>query len=269
MAFLRSLRSQSLLLLIVVLLLMLTACAGNGAGGSTGTNNATASNIKNAGSVNDTSHKNTVDNTGTDSIKAGNSVSSKSIGSSNSTNNTLTTVLGKSSTAGSKTPMTIIIGGKLDTQWQLLTGMYALLLRHDGFTVVVEQMNSKADDAVFNAVVSGQVDLSPVFTANGLGKLGLRSTGIAQLDYLQIKQGYEAKYRVTWLAPAPLNAKVYSSAPVVRDSVLKKSPRIATVLNKLAPALTEQASQQMLSEVKAGKNVTQVATQFLQSKGLL
>jgi glycine betaine/choline ABC-type transport system substrate-binding protein len=191
--------------------------------------------------------------------------------SNNNSNNVNST---KNSNSNSSAPVsnatiTITVGGKQDTESQLLTKMYVLLLHHAGF-VVAEHANSSTNDAVFNALVSGNIDVSPAFTVTGLKELGLNSTGNAQLDYLQLRQGYEAKYHVTWLDPAPLNGKVYSSAPVVRDSTLKKAPQIATTLNKLAPVLTEQVSQQLQSEVvKDGKSVTAVATQFLQSKGLL
>ena len=38
-----------------------------------------------------------------------------------------------------------------------------------------------------------------------MAKLGLDSTGNVEEDYLQIKQGYEAKYHITWLGVSPLN----------------------------------------------------------------
>jgi glycine betaine/choline ABC-type transport system substrate-binding protein len=254
MAFLQARRSQSLVFLIVALLLTLTACASNNGGSSSSKNSKnSANNASNVSSVksssmNGASNKNIVNNT---------------------SKNTTTTTNKTNSTSGSSAPITIVVGGEQDTEAQLLTKMYALLLRHAGFTVI-EQANAGTDDVVFNAMISGHLDLSPAFTATGLNKLGLQSTGIAQLDYLQMKQGYEAKYHMTWLDPAPLNAKVYDSAPIVRDSILKKAPLIAITLNKLAPILTVQATQQLQSEfVKNGQNVTEVATLFLQSKGLI
>lgn len=264
---------------------------------------------------------------------------------------------------------TITIGGKLDTEAQLLTKLYALLLKHAGFKVV-ERAALGAGDVVFNALNSGQIDLYPEFTATGLAKLGLYSTGRVQQDYLQVKQGYEAKYHITWLDASPLNntyglcttrtragslgltkisdlagkasrltiaippdgvkrgvdvikaaygftfkkivmyneenqafsaitsntqdlsvcsttsaaiAKynlvllrddknafpVYNPAPIIRDSVLRKEPRIAVVLNELAPLLTTQVSQQLQAQVVAGESITVVATRFLHNKGLL
>src|SRR6266566_3748779 len=269
----------------------------------------------------------------------------------------------------SNSSITLKVGGKLDTEAQLLTKMYVLLLRKAGFTVI-ERAALGTNAVVFNAITSGQIDLYPEFTATGLAKLGLQSTGNAQKDYQAVKQGYESKYHITWLNPAPLNdtygvcttqakatslsaTKVsdlaskassltvatppdgvqygvdvlksvyginfkhvttyneegltfpavqsgaqdlnicyttaaliakdnfvllqddknafpaYNPAPIVRDDTLKKAPGIATALNPLAPDLTTQVSQQLQAQVVGGQSVTQVATTFLKSKGLL
>jgi len=59
-------------------------------------------------------------------------------------------------------------------------------------------------------------------------------------------------------------------APIVRDSLLRQVPQIMTVLNKLAPYLTTEVSQQLQAQVIDGKqSVNTVASRFLQSKGLL
>jgi osmoprotectant transport system substrate-binding protein len=305
-SFFYSLKAKSFALLLVILLLMVTACSG---GGSSGQNTPSNSSI------------------------------------------------------------TITVGGQSDIEAQLLTKLYVLLLRHAGFKVV-ERDALGTDDIVFNAINSGQIDLSPEFTATGLTKLGLNSIGNALQDYLQIKQGYEAKYHITWLSMSPLNdtygicttqaearrlgatkisdlagkaasltiatssagvkygvnvvQSIYGftfekvttynqealtfpavasgaqnlnicqttdpaiskynfvllqdnkdafptndPAPMVRDALLHKAPQIATVLNKLAPFLTTQVSQQLQVQIAAGETVTAVATQFLQRKGLL
>jgi osmoprotectant transport system substrate-binding protein len=265
--------------------------------------------------------------------------------------------------------ITLTVGGKLDTEAQLLTKMYVLLLRHAGFTVL-EKAALGTNAVVFNAITSGQIDLYPEFTATGLAKLSKNSTGDAQQDYQLVKQGYEQQYHITWLDPSPLNdtygicttqakasslsatkisdltsrassltiatppdgvqygvdivksvygfsfkkvvtyneegltfpavtsgaqdlnvcyttsaqiAKlnfmllqddhnafpIYNPAPIVRDATLQKAPQITTVLNKLAPFLTTQVSQQLQAQVVDGQSVTEVATTFLQSKGLM
>lgn len=61
----------------------------------------------------------------------------------------------------------------------------------------------------------------------------------------------------------------YNPAPVVRDSVLTKSPSIATILNALAPKLTTAAQTELIKEVSSGTNKVEVATNFLKSQGLL
>ncbi len=98
----------------------------------------------------------------------------------------------------------LVVGGKLDTEAQLLTKMYVLLLRHAGFDVT-EMAALGTNKDVFNAITSGQIDLYPEFTANGLAKLNLRKTRNQQHDYEAIKQGYETNYHITWLDRAPLD----------------------------------------------------------------
>jgi osmoprotectant transport system substrate-binding protein len=69
----------------------------------------------------------------------------------------------------------------------------------------------------------------------------------------------------------------FHPAPIVRDSILKSDPGIATTLNKLAPDLTTDVSislqQQVASKHTSGMSISeavkQVDTSFLQSKGLL
>jgi osmoprotectant transport system substrate-binding protein len=69
----------------------------------------------------------------------------------------------------------------------------------------------------------------------------------------------------------------FHPAPIVRDSILKSDPGIADALNKLAPYLTTDVSIQLQQQVaskrsggmSASEAVKEVATSFLQSKGLL
>jgi osmoprotectant transport system substrate-binding protein len=69
----------------------------------------------------------------------------------------------------------------------------------------------------------------------------------------------------------------FHPAPIVRDSVLQSDPGIKTALNKLAPYLTTEVSIALQQQVKtkhdSGESISQavkeVATSFLQSKGLL
>jgi osmoprotectant transport system substrate-binding protein len=276
---------------------------------------------------------------------------------------------GGSSSTPSNSSISLKVGGKLDTEAQLLTKMYVLLLRKAGFHVT-ERAALGTNAVVFNAISSGQIDLYPEFTAAGLAKLGQQSSGDSMKDYQTVKQGYESQYHITWLDVAPLNdtygvctsqskasslgatkisdltAKAgtltiatppdgkqygvdvlksaygitfkgvtvyneegltfpavmtgaqdlnicyttaaliakdkfvllqddknafpaYNPAPIVRDDTLKKAPGIADALNPLAPKLTTQVSQQLQAQVVGGQSVTDVATNWLKSVGLL
>ncbi|HZC05872.1 MAG TPA: glycine betaine ABC transporter substrate-binding protein [Ktedonobacterales bacterium] len=63
---------------------------------------------------------------------------------------------------------------------------------------------------------------------------------------------------------------IYNPAPLVRDSVLQKSPSIATTLNALAPKLTTDAQVALIKQVAVDhKSVKEVAQTWLQQQGLL
>jgi osmoprotectant transport system substrate-binding protein len=263
----------------------------------------------------------------------------------------------------------LTVGGKLDTEAQLLTKLYVLVLRRAGFDVT-EKSKLGTNDIVHNAIISGQIDLYPEFTATGLARLGLKTTHNDERDYALVKAGYEKRFQITWLAMSPLNdtygicttqaraaklgatvsglakaattltaaappdatsdpnvlpgmkaaygftfgkvtvldealtfpavqqgkadvnvcyttsaliAKnhfvllqddhhlfpIYHPAPIVRDATLAKAPEIATVLNRLAPKLTTEVSQQLQLQVVDGASVTDAATMWLKTAGLL
>lgn len=263
----------------------------------------------------------------------------------------------------------VTVGGKLDTEAQLLTKLYVLVLRHAGFDVT-EKSKLGTNDIVHNAIISGQIDLYPEFTATGLARLKLRTTHNDQRDYDLVRAGYETRFHITWLAMSPLNdtygvcttqaganklgmkisglaeaaprltvasppdgtsdpnvlpgmksaygfafgkvtvldealtfpavqqgkadvnicyttsaliAKnrfvlldddrhlfpIYHPAPIVRDATLAKWPDIAPALNRLAPKLTSEVSRQLQLQVVNGASVTEAATTWLQSAGLL
>jgi osmoprotectant transport system substrate-binding protein len=286
-------------------------------------------------------------------------------GCTNTTNN---------NSASSTNGFQIKVGGKLDIEAQLLTKMYVLLLRHAGFQVI-EKAQLGGNDVVHAAILSGEIDLYPEFTATALARLGLNTTHDPQQDYQNVKSGYENIYRITWLDVAslddtygictlkswakqfhvssisdlaPITSKltiatppdgqkdpnvlhglkptygitfggvivlngkdaeeatfkavqqgqaqlnicyttsslilkdnfvllkddknsfpIYNPSPIVRDDTLKKAPQIAMVLNKLAPELTTDVSTMLQGEVLSGISVTDVATQWLKSQGLL
>ncbi|HLY24585.1 MAG TPA: glycine betaine ABC transporter substrate-binding protein [bacterium] len=98
----------------------------------------------------------------------------------------------------------LTVGGKLDTEAQLLTKVYVLVLRKAGFDVT-EKSKLGTNDIVHNAIVSGQIDLYPEFTATGLARLKLKTTHDDQKDYALVKAGYQKQFHITWLAMSPLN----------------------------------------------------------------
>ncbi|HLW48073.1 MAG TPA: glycine betaine ABC transporter substrate-binding protein [bacterium] len=98
----------------------------------------------------------------------------------------------------------LTVGGKLDTEAQLLTKLYALVLRNAGFDVT-EKAKLGTNDIVHNAITSGQIDLYPEFTATGLARLKLKTTHNDQRDYALVRAGYEKQFHITWLAMSPLN----------------------------------------------------------------
>ena len=98
----------------------------------------------------------------------------------------------------------LTIGGKTDTEAQLLTKIYTLLLRHAGFNVT-EKARLGTNAIVHSAITSGQIDLYPEFTATGLSHLKINTTHDAEKDYQLVKQGYEERFHITWLDKSPLN----------------------------------------------------------------
>jgi osmoprotectant transport system substrate-binding protein len=141
---------------------------------------------------------------------------------------------GSGSSSSPNSQITLTVGGKLDVEAQLLTKMYTLLLRHAGFNVI-EKPALGTNDVVFNAITSGAIDLYPEFTATGLQRLGLQTTHDPQKDYELVKQGYESKYKITWLDVAPLNDTYGICAPKSAASTLN-----VTKLSQLQPLVASQ-----------------------------
>jgi osmoprotectant transport system substrate-binding protein len=109
-----------------------------------------------------------------------------------------------SSSSNSNANIHLTVGGKLDTEAQILTSLYSQILEHAGFKVT-EKAKLGTNDIVFNAITSGSIDLYPEFTATGLAKLGDKTSHNVDQDYQTVKTGYEQKYKITWLNLSPLN----------------------------------------------------------------
>src|SRR5947208_3692047 len=125
-----------------------------------------------------------------------------------------------------------------------------------GFKTASFKSVKKVDYAIgFSAVKSGQADVTECYTTDG----SVITQGFIFLN--------DDKHGFTEFHPAP----------IVRDSVLQSDPGIANALNPLAPDLTTDVSIALQAQVKMKKAsgtpvseaVKEVATSFLQSKGLL
>ena len=125
-----------------------------------------------------------------------------------------------------------------------------------GFDTTSFKSVKKVDYSIgFQAVKSGAANVTECYTTDGL----VTTQGFVFLT--DDKHGFPE----------------FHPAPIVRDSVLQSNPGIKTALNKLAPYLTTEVSialqQQVNTKHTSGESISQavkeVATSFLQSKGLL
>ena len=142
---------------------------------------------------------------------------------------------GGSSGTVSNSSIHLIVGGKLDTEAQILTSLYAQVLEHAGFKVT-EKAKLGTNDIVFSAITSGSIDLYPEFTATGLAKLGDKTTHNVNQDYQMVKTGYEQKYKITWLNLSPLN-DTYGICTSKTNAAKYNVTKISD-LASLAPKLT-------------------------------
>ncbi len=182
---------------------------------------------------------------------------------------------GSTSTGGSTNSVCkgtkVTVGGKLDTEAQLLTKMYTLLLSNAGCNVT-EKARLGTNDIVFKAITSGQIDLYPEFTATGLAQLGLTTTHNAQQDYQMVKAGYEQKYQITWLDAAPMNdtygvcttkakaqqlnvSKVSDLIPIAKNEIIATPPDGKSDPNVL-PGLATTYGITFKQEIVQDENVT-------------
>lgn len=103
----------------------------------------------------------------------------------------------------------IVVGSKIDGEGSVLGQMIIAVLRQGGFTVE-DKTRTGATDVVRKALLSGQIDIYPEYTANGL----LIFNKSAAFDPAVLKQAaatYEEVAKldlangVVWLKPAPAN----------------------------------------------------------------
>jgi osmoprotectant transport system substrate-binding protein len=132
-----------------------------------------------------------------------------------------------------------------------------LATQSDGITFINQlKALKKVDYSIgFAAVKSGDANITECYTTDG-------SVTTQNFIFLQDdKHGFPE----------------FHPAPIVRDTILQSDPGIADALNKLAPDLTTDVSIMLQGQVStkkaagtsASEAVKEVATAFLQSKGLL
>ncbi len=284
---------------------------------------------------------------------------------------------GTAPTSGSAGPppanTTIRVGSKDFTEQFLIGEMYALILENAGYKVE-RKLNLGGTPIAQTALESNEIDLYPEYTGTGLlTVLQLPTQTDQKAVYDAVKQGYQEKYNLAWLDPAPMNntqalamtkeasdkfgittisemvAKAselrligppefqeredglpglqkaygnfqlkeyvsvdpglkykgltegqadvsvafgtdgeianfglvilkddkglfppYQVAPVVRQEILDANPEVATLLNALAPKLTDATMQRLNYEVSGNKRQFEdVAKEFLQQEGLI
>ena len=125
-------------------------------------------------------------------------------------------------------------------------GMTGLIRIYGAFTL--KEYRETDPDKRYSTLAAGQADATVAFSTDG---------GIAQfgLIVLQDDKGLFPPYNV---------------APVVRQQVLDANPKIVTILNVLAPKLTDTAMQQLNYEVMGQqKPYAEVARAFLKHEGLI
>lgn len=117
---------------------------------------------------------------------------------------------GTTTTTPSGTAGTIRVGSKIDIEGSLLGQMIIAMLRANGFTVV-DDTRTGATDVVRKALLTGQIDIYPEYTANGV-LVFLKDQNIDPAVLKSATQTYDTVKtldlkvnNVVWLQPAPAN----------------------------------------------------------------
>lgn len=142
---------------------------------------------------------------------------------------------------------TLVLGGPAEFL-EREDGLKALQATYGGFNFKdVKQLGTGS--LRYQALLGGQIDAVVAFSTDG---------EIAG-DNLALLQDDKGLY------------PIYNIAPVVRQDTLQKYPQIATVLDSLAPLLTDQVMSQLNWQVDGPtkKEPAEVARTFLQQNGLL
>ncbi|HLI50873.1 MAG TPA: glycine betaine ABC transporter substrate-binding protein [Thermomicrobiaceae bacterium] len=117
-----------------------------------------------------------------------------------------------------------------------------------GYGIKFSKVVQISEQLSFGAVTKGDVDLNVCYTTD---------PNIIVKNFVILKDTKDV-------------FPIYNPAPIVRDSLLKKAPEIADVLNALQPHLTNDAILGLIKQVSVDhKPVQDVAKAFLQQIGML
>lgn len=106
---------------------------------------------------------------------------------------------------GAASGQPIKIGSKNFTEAIIVAELYALTLEKAGFTVE-RKFNLGATPIAHEALLKGDLDMYPEYNSTGLLTV-LKESPLKTPAEIQaaVKQGYEQKYKLTWLDPSPFN----------------------------------------------------------------
>ncbi len=138
--------------------------------------------------------------------------------------------------------------------------------------IVAEEYLTRADGLQGADKVYGQATFKQIVKLAGAGSLRYQALLSGNGDVVEAftTDGLIAGENLVVLSDPKGYALPDNLAPVVRDDALNSYPKIATVLNGLAPKITSAAITKLnyQADVK-GKNVQTLARTFLQQQGLL
>ena len=103
----------------------------------------------------------------------------------------------------------IVVGSKIDTEGSILGQVIIQVLEKNGFKVT-DKTRTGATDVVRKALLSGQIDIYPEYTANGVlvfnKEAGKDASILASADKTyEAAKSSDAPNGVVWLKPAPAN----------------------------------------------------------------
>lgn len=134
---------------------------------------------------------------------------------------------------------TVRIGSKNFTEQLLLGEIYALLLEEHGYKVD-RKLNLAGTLVAHQALVHDEIDLYPEYTGTGLfNMLNLEPMSDAEAVYNAVKQGYEERWNLIWLDPAPMNNT--QAIAVTRETAEKYDMFTLSRMAEVAPELVMAA----------------------------